>query len=204
MKQFDIITIELNGKDTVQLTKQVQALMTGSLTMVGTSYMIDSNSRDIEVEADTMREIQQFRQLLIDEGFTFTPSEKICDDVFCNCQDIAMNDSDGEEAIQFNRQLELEQMQAIITMMFDKYPMEMEVREFVGDLELIIRTEMHDIHVTPKQMLENKLYITQSIIAFYITNINEHDDIVEQLIELKELHVNSYVGMCEWLQDDTL
>ena len=69
VRVFKIISVEMEGRDLLAVHEEVSSLMTGSLECVGGGMMIGSTVRDIEIEADSKKEIVAFEKLLVNKGY---------------------------------------------------------------------------------------------------------------------------------------
>mgnify|MGYP003676882847 CR=1 FL=1 len=206
----DTISIELQGRGLKELNDEIESLMSGSLEVVGQGMMIGSDRRDLEIEADSIEEIKAFRFLLESRGFKLEPIglhegiDKVDFDISLNemLEDLEIDglEIDSIEARRFvsrmNREIEIEQVQDIINTIFDMYPEEHFLRECIGDIELVISIEEYDTGESTRQILNNKMYLTQQIMAFYVSNHGVKGDVIyKQLEQLKRMHIVSYIDM---------
>tara|TARA_R110000796_G_scaffold200580_1_gene316583 strand:+ start:331 stop:561 length:231 start_codon:yes stop_codon:yes gene_type:complete len=65
------ISIQLEGKEVIQLTNQVLDLMSGSVDLVGCGGMVGGTERDFDIVADTQEELDDFLELLVVRGYNF-------------------------------------------------------------------------------------------------------------------------------------
>tara|TARA_R110002049_G_scaffold230196_2_gene402341 strand:+ start:3300 stop:3515 length:216 start_codon:yes stop_codon:yes gene_type:complete len=63
------ISIELEGRDIVQLHNELDSLVTGSLEITGGGMMIGGTTRDIDFISDTQEEADAFLELLTSKGY---------------------------------------------------------------------------------------------------------------------------------------
>tara|TARA_R110002124_G_scaffold206343_1_gene372796 strand:- start:501 stop:728 length:228 start_codon:yes stop_codon:yes gene_type:complete len=68
-KEFKVISIELGKHTLTEFNNHIEDLITGSIEVVGYGMMLGTNIRDVEVEADTIEEIEAFEMLLLIKGF---------------------------------------------------------------------------------------------------------------------------------------
>tara|TARA_B110001452_G_scaffold261274_1_gene259875 strand:- start:676 stop:906 length:231 start_codon:yes stop_codon:yes gene_type:complete len=66
---FRVISVELEGRDLIQLHNEIDNLMTGSLKCCGGGMMLGGTFRDIDIIADSNEELDAFAQLLISKDY---------------------------------------------------------------------------------------------------------------------------------------
>jgi len=66
------ISVKLEGKSIVQVTTDILNLMTGSINLVGSGGVIGSNYRDLDIEANSSKELDTFLSLLANKGYSIS------------------------------------------------------------------------------------------------------------------------------------
>ena len=66
---FRVISVELEGRNLMQLHEEIDNLMTGSLECSGGGMALGGTIRDIDMTADSDEEVDDFVDLLISKNY---------------------------------------------------------------------------------------------------------------------------------------